>query len=221
MRRQDRALGWRFAGCVVLMLAAASVDVPRADAFPWWARGYTADGTCVDENYTDPVNLVFDGPHGTAANTIRGMENHNNWFLGSGSSQNLSVALSTSAYRCDEMDGQRANGTTTESRFHARVWGIPGAPGRLVAGAAHHEDFVNPFQCPPFGGHAVDQNGPEGSGFDQGRRRLVDGWQAHGHVATGKLWGNTRNFMQCDGGIAGSDGVGVVLNMHHNHPTES
>jgi hypothetical protein len=160
------------------------------------------------------VNLVFDGTYGSVSNTVRGIENHNNWTNTSGSSQNLAVATNTSgSYVCNAMNAQRADGTF--SRFHVRIWNIPAATGRLVAGSAHHEDWVT--WPPPPCGHAVDSNGSNGSGFDQGRRKLVDGWQAHGHSANGVWWGNTRNFRQCDGDLAGSDGVGVVLNQPHVH----
>lgn len=207
-RQTERRLVTRLA-----VLAGAALFFITCSGFPRFSRAYTANGLCQDQNYSDPVNLVFDGTYGSAGNTIRGIENHNNWTDTSGSGQNLGVAINTTgSYSCNAMYGQRASGTFT--RFHVRIWNIPAATGRLVAGSAHHEDFITIPPC----GHAVDSNGSNGSGFDQGRRKLVDGWQAHGHSADGVWWGNTRNFQQCDGDMAGSDGVGVVLNQPHAHP---
>lgn len=126
-----------------------------------------------------------------------------------GGTQSLGVG---SAKSCNVMQYQVASGSL--SRFHVRLWRIPGTSGasKLAAGAVHHEDFV--LECP---GHAVDSNGGTGSGFDWGRRELVDQFQAGGHDAVGKLWGNTANFEQCDGDFARSNGVGVVVSNNHRH----
>ena len=84
--------------------------------------------------------------------------------------------------------------------------------GRTARGDAHHEDTIVYPGC-----HAVDANGPDGSGFDQGRRRLRELFAAGGHGWRSQFWGNTRSFRQCDGDYAGSDGYVVFLRVDHAH----
>ena len=67
------------------------------------------------------------------------------------------------------MHAQRASGLG--ARYHVRVRGQhqDAALGWVAVAGAHHEDLVLvPIPC----GHAVDSNGPSGSGFDQGRNEL-------------------------------------------------
>jgi hypothetical protein len=67
-------------------------------------------------------------------------------------------------------------------------------------------------------GHAVDSNGPGGSGFDQGRDELVRRFASAGHPAERVWWGNTQSFKQCDGDYAASDGWVVLIELHQvNH----
>jgi hypothetical protein len=206
MRRRSLLSGCGLAG---LALIATVLLLPTgASGFPWFSYPYTGNTSC--GGAIDPVNLVFDGSAGTPTNTLQEIQGHSGWSNTSGSAQALYVNGAPGYYVCRRMNGQRASAGSTSSRYHVRVYGIPGASGRLVAGSAHHEDFV--WYC----GHAVDKNGSNGSGFDQGRRQLVNKFQASGtHSTTGKWWGNTRNFRQCDGDLAGSDGIGVVVGMNH------
>jgi hypothetical protein len=104
------------------------------------------------------------------------------------------------------MDGQRASGSTLQSRFHVRVkrtlhedatWGV------TARGDAHHEDLI--WYC----GHAVDKGGGSSglaSGFDQGRRAIDQGLAGSHTFGGTTYWGNTRQFKQCDGDYAGSNG---------------
>ncbi|MEJ7569171.1 MAG: hypothetical protein WKF41_13000 [Gaiellaceae bacterium] len=69
-------------------------------------------------------------------------------------------------------------------------------------GDAHHEDLT-------YCGHAVDANGANGSGFDQGRQNLRINLENGGHSWRSEFWGNTQNFQQCDGDYASSDGYTV------------
>ena len=71
-----------------------------------------------------------------------------------------------------------------------------------------------PFPC----GHAVDANGPGGSGFDQGRDALEAAFVAAGHVTSRAWWGNTQSLKQCDGDFAASDGWTLFVRLHQvNH----
>ena len=122
------------------------------------------------------------------------------WEVTSGTTQQFA-----SHAACGPMYGQRADGRW--SRYHVRVrrtaqadprWGI------TAVGTPHHEDWIT--TC----GHAVDRGGGstgEASGFDQGRQRVHEALRGTHHTFAGSTyWGNTRQFRQCDGDWAGSNG---------------
>lgn len=117
---------------------------------------------------------------------------------------------------CQQLDTHKADGSAVESRFHIRLKEnydeYPDAstvgPDYATGGDAHHEDIIfrgfAEFPC-----HAVDKGTareptPNGSGFDQGRRELENSFTGHYNYAV--YVGNTREFLQCDGDFAGSDG---------------
>ena len=116
---------------------------------------------------------------------------------------------------CSSMHAQRASGLG--ARFHVRVRGQhqDAASGWVAVAGAHHEDLVLvPIPC----GHAVDSNGPSGSGFDQGRNELERHFATAGHATSRVWWGNTQSFKQCDGDYAASDGWTVIVALHQvNH----
>jgi hypothetical protein len=211
-----RSRAWFMISGVAVFVGAACT--PPDDNFPWFSASYTSSGQCGVQNYSDPVNIIFDGDAGYPQNVLRATEQHAGWTNTEGEHQNLGVATQPPPNHtnrtCKGMDGQRASGRYT--RFHVRIWGIPAAAGRLTAAAAHHEDFNALTNCFPLG-HAVDANGSNGSGFDQGRVKLVDTFQLGGHIAEGKWWGNTQNFQQCDGDTASSDGIGVNIQLNNVH----
>ena len=157
----------------------------------------------------DPVNVVFHD-WGTWGRTVSQLELHAGWRETSGSAQAF-VDHGT----CHPLHAQRASGSG--SRFHLRLRGQhpDGALGWTALAAAHHEDLVLlPLPC----GHAVDSNGPTGSGFDQGRDELRDRFAAADHAWYRVWWGNTQSFKQCDGDYAGSDGWTVFVELHRvNH----
>jgi len=152
------------------------------------------------DHQVDPINDVFYGS-ATATRTLNHIRFHTGWSSSGGSMQSFS-----SEGVCGEMDGQVASGAVWQSRFHIRVkrtydddptWGI------TSRGDAHHEDFV--WYC----GHAVDKGGISTglwSGFDQGRRAIYDAFLGQHTYAGVTYWGNTREFKQCDGDYAGSNG---------------
>jgi hypothetical protein len=157
----------------------------------------------------DPVNVVFYG-WGTWGRAVSQIEAHAGWTATSGSTQ-----FFVDHGGCRAPHAQRASGTG--SRFHVRIRGQHPDPelGWTATGDAHHEDLVLlPLPC----GHAVDSNGPGGSGFDQGRDELRDRFAAAGHPWHEVWWGNTQSFKQCDGDYAGSDGWTLFVELHQvNH----
>jgi hypothetical protein len=161
------------------------------------------------ENRVDPLNVVFTrwGTWGRAESQI---QSHAGWTATSGSAQSF-VDHET----CRPLHTQRASGEGT--RFHIRLRGQhpDEVLGWSATGDAHHEDaVVFPVPC----GHAVDSNGPGGSGFDQGRDELAAAFTGAGH-ATQRMWrGNTQSFKQCDGDYAASDGWVAFIELHQvNH----
>lgn len=183
----------------VLAIAGAALAGPafgHFQTYPYTLKGCPASY----ENQVDPINDVFFGS-GTADRVLNHIRFHTGWSDTSGSTQYFS-----SESVCGAMYGQRASGASWQSRFHIRVrrtydddatWGI------TSRGDAHHEDFV--WYC----GHAVDKGGLSNglsSGFDQGRRAIYDAFYGAHAYAGATYWGNTREFKQCDGDYAGSNG---------------
>jgi hypothetical protein len=170
------------------------------------ADPYThGDCPATPANRVDPINVVFTtwGTWGRAESQV---VSHTGWTATSGSTQSFADHGS-----CFPMHTQRASGHG--SRFHVRVRGQHPDPvlGWAAVGAAHHEDNVLfPVPC----GHAVDSNGPGGSGFDQGRDELESRFTLVGHSAYRVWWGNTQSFKQCDGDYAASDGWTVFIELH-------
>ncbi len=156
-------------------------------------------------NRADPVNVVFTA-WGTWGRATSQIETHAGWASTTGSSQSFDDHGG-----CFPMHAQRASGLG--ARFHVRVRGqhSDAALGWVAVAAAHHEDLVLvPIPC----GHAVDSNGPSGSGFDQGRNELERRFGTAGHLTARMWWGNTQSFKQCDGDYAASDGWTVYVALH-------
>jgi hypothetical protein len=171
---------------------------------------YTHGGCpALAENRVDPVNVVFHG-WGTWGRAASQVESHAGWRATTGSAQHFLDHAT-----CRSLHAQRSSGQG--SRFHVRIRGQhpDGALGWTATGDAHHEDLVLlPLPC----GHAVDADGPGGSGFDQGREELRSRFEAAGHESTRSWWGNTQSFKQCDGDYAGSDGWTAYVELHQvNH----
>ena len=192
------------AALAALAALAGAAGGPAEAHFDTSSRYTHRSCPAVAESQVDPVNVVFHewGTWGRAASQI---ESHAGWTATSGSPQ-----FFADHGGCHEVHAQRASGEGT--RFHVRLRGQHAdASLRWVAvGAAHHEDVV---VFPPCG-HAVDSNGPEGSGFDQGRDELERRFLAAGHSTRRAWWGNTRSFKQCDGDYAASDGWVVYVRLH-------
>jgi hypothetical protein len=160
-------------------------------------------------NRVDPINVVFTtwGTWGRAESQIM---SHAVWTATSGSTQSFADHGG-----CLPMHAQRASGHGSRSHVRLRGQHPDETLGWTATAAAHHEDTVLfPVPC----GHAVDSNGPGGSGFDQGRDELERRFLAAGHSAYRAWWGNTQSFKQCDGDYAASDGWAVLIELHQvNH----
>ena len=159
---------------------------------------------------TDPVGVLFRGRHASAGNTRNEIKFHSDWNYDVHKEQHLYVNTGGSNWECREADQSVANKSDfpPSGRYHTRLWFVPATNGTgdlWTVGTPHHEDLTS---C----GHAVDENGPEGSGFDKGRRSLRAWFETSRHkVETGEKWGNTESVEQCDGGLAGSDGYGLTV----------
>jgi hypothetical protein len=172
---------------------------------------YTHNGCPgLDTNRVDPLNIVFYN-WGTWGRVTDSLQWHMGWTNDGGTTQYFVDHSS-----CYQMITQRASGSVTSSRFHVRLHPIhfDNVLGWTTVGDAHHEDIVTGFSgCWPAG-HAVDSNGSQGSGFDQGRQQIRVALQNGGHSWYSNFWGNTQNFKQCDSDWARSDGYTVFVNMH-------
>jgi hypothetical protein len=190
---------------VVLAAGAGAAHAHLDGGAPYTHEGCPASF----ENRVDPVNVVFTG-WGTWGRAESQIESHAGWTTTSGTTHSF-----VDHGACRPMHTQRASGEGT--RFHVRVRGQhpDAALGWTATGDAHHEDLVVfPVPC----GHAVDSNGPGGSGFDQGRDELARRFASAGHRTERVWWGNTESFKQCDGDYAASDGWVVLIDLHQvNH----
>jgi hypothetical protein len=192
-----------------VIVSGLSLVGPAAGHFDAGSRFTHSDCPGASDNRVDPVNVVFT-VWGTWGRAVSQIESHAGWENTSGSDQ---IFLDHDG--CYLMHAQQASGSGT--RFHIRVRGQHPDPalGWTATGDAHHEDLVAfPIPC----GHAVDSNGPGGSGFDQGRAELENRFAAAGHATSKVWWGNTQSFKQCDGDYAGSDGWALFVELHQvNH----
>jgi hypothetical protein len=198
----------------VVCLSAFLFNASAAHA--WYVDAYSK-ATC-PRGASDPLGVQFYGPRSGTPNTADQIAFHVGWSATDGwfqSFQRLWFYFPQQGENyCDVNDTERASQFGYKnSRFHIRLWHIPGDPlGTL--GTPHHEDWI--ASCGSHGNHAVDENSSRlGSGFDRGRRALVGHFEDAGHKVVHKNWGNTRNFKQCDGEWAGSNGNGAVIRIGH------
>lgn len=192
-----------------ILLVVCLVPVARA-AVPDYTGPYTQSGSSCGAGI-DPITMVWRGPDAYAQNVSGQVHYHTGgyWDNTSGSSQWLWVKDQNNNNSCREMNFQRASGAYT--RIHVRMWYIPLSccDNKKTTGDPHHEDWK--ISC----GHAVDQNGSNGSGFDVGRQTIRNNFASGGHYVDTEYWGNTQNFEQCDGGWAGSNGYGALISVYH------
>jgi hypothetical protein len=190
------------------------VVTPASAHFDGGSKYTHTDGSnnCDVGSRKDPINVVFYtwGTFGRVDSQIR---SHAGWV-----DTNAAVQEFADHGNCNDMHDDLASGEG--SRYHIRFRGQheDASLGWPAWGNVHHEDDVGFPQCLPNGGHAVDANGPNGSGYDQGRAQLANAMSMGGHSYYYTWWGNTQNFEQCDGDMAGSDGNTVFIQLHQvNH----
>jgi hypothetical protein len=180
------------AACAVLVLTATTAPAHLN------VTEYTFPdcGSVDSSRWVDPINFVLMGPGNTPALSAAHVEHHTGWSNQDGSPQYIWTHNS-----CQAVREQRASGAGT--RFHARFfpnYDTDEYGNSFTVLGVHHEDLT-------YCGHAVDSNGPGGSGFDQGREALWGPMYNGGHDYLGVFyWGNTQSMQQCDGDWAGSDG---------------
>jgi hypothetical protein len=161
---------------------------------------------------TEPVTIVFRG-YANAARSANHLQKHTGWASTSG---NLRYIKGHDG--CAPQDWQRSTGKVT-SHWHARgkTLHMNTTTDHWTLATAHHET-VKP--CPGTAtGHVVfgDPDGAYGSGFDRGRETVYNAFGGAagipGHTGSSTYWGNSVNFTQCDGSVAGSDGTVYWINI--------
>ncbi len=176
-----------FVGAAVIACALA------APALAHFQLALYTQRSCFGADVDPVTNVFWDAGSGRLA--IDHLEHHTGWRNGDGSGQWF-----TSHERCLQHYAQRASAGVASSRFHVRVSPLlDTAPWTYSAGAAHHEDFT-------YCGHAVDATQGGWSGFDMGRRAVYEA-MIGSHEYDYVNYGNTRQFRQCDGDDAGSNGL--------------
>lgn len=197
----------------VLFVAMALVVAPASAHFDASDKFTHADNAgCASGSHKDPINVVFYtwGTYGRVDSQIR---SHAGWVDTGAESQEFA----DHGY-CYDMHDDLADGEGTRNHIRFRGQHSDTSLGWPAWGGVHHEDYVSFPQCLPNGGHAVDANGPNGSGYDQGRALLNQFMYDGGHSYYYAWWGNTQNFEQCDGDLAGSDGYTSYIQLHQvNH----
>jgi hypothetical protein len=207
---------------------------------------YTTSKCAGTADHIDPINMVFKGTAGTPHHAANIITHHTDLDWQGGPSDesvphdiglNQRDAVRSSPNGSWSCVGPRwtsatwpdhcqltvtgvvdVNSCPPHTRYHIRYWKIPYAKSNGVTftvGDAHHEDGTHNV----FSGnvcHAVNQNGPGGSGFDNGRGYIVNGVSGPLYPTQYVNWGNTQTMKQCDGGWAGSDGAVAFINIGHS-----
>jgi hypothetical protein len=216
-----------------IALAVGEIGSPTSPAGQYSWKGSDCNN---ERGLSDPVGVVFRGKHAGAAHVAElisffteALDPGNAWDeTENDDKQGMMLRQDDGGYLCEEDDEARAEATQYwfNSRYHVRLWFVKSTLNNedgvvKTVGTPHHEDFI-PLNArnacegaTSLGDHAIDQNGPEGSGFDQGRRKLAQSFRITTHKVKREFWGNTERFKQCDGGVASSEGWGVVIFMPH------
>jgi len=206
-----------------LPLALALTQVGNASHAINSTLHYSFKDNCTSNGRVDPVTVVFTN----LATTDRVNQNVNaHTDLDNGATpfgaQNFGVNGTCESQTVDKSSCSY----WTCTRWHIRGRQSPvthATYGSTTASTPHHEDWVwyspwNNCNIYGYGGnHAVDSNGPGGSGFDQGREHILSGFVSGGHVYETLFWGNTDPFVQCDGDTASSNGTVYYIKISHGH----
>jgi hypothetical protein len=195
--------GLSIAGSLILLIAAVFGSRAEAHLPPTVTYFYVySSSTCSKQ--TEPLNVLFT-THANAARSVNHVQKHTGWIAPSGSGANTRY-LRGHDYSCLAQNWQRATGSDADH------WHIRGRTlhkdykADITTIASAHREVVR--AC----GHAVKPaSGGTPSGFDTGREQVytkfggLAGLADHTGPAT-LNWGNTKNFLQCDGAYAASNG---------------
>lgn len=184
---------------------------------------YSFKNDCTSGNRVDPVTIVFTN----LATTDRVNQNVNQHTdLDHGATPFGAQLFGVNGTCSSQTVDKSSCSYWTCTRWHIRGRQSPvthATYGSTTASTPHHEDWVwyspwNNCNILGYGGnHAVDSNGPGGSGFDQGREHILSGFVSGGHVYETLFWGNTDPFVQCDGDTASSNGTVYYIKISHGH----
>lgn len=207
---------------LVSLVGVLAVGPPAGAHFPQPKYSYSKGGTC--QSPTDPVSLVYYGSGARSTRTYKDIQKHLGWTARGADSQYIRDHAD-----CRGMYTDPGSGPNNKTRFHLRLWGMQhqDSNGRWeTVGTPHHEDWVKWPECgsyPTDGGHAVDKGAVdtdnpndrtrEGSGFDQGRRKIRQKVNTRQHDIKLVDFRNTKSFIQCDGDPAGSNGNVLWVSM--------
>ncbi len=177
-----------------------------------------SNGSCTSK--VDPVTIVFTGSASTG-NVNQNLIQHT--ALDHGASpfpQNFSTSGQCLQQTVDK--SSCALLACTRDHIRGRQAAVTNPTyGTTTQATPHHEDWVTAaIGCFP-GNHAVDKGGLQTggtSGFDRGRTLVFNGFNGQsGHTITTFNWGNTMEFAQCDGDMAGSNGLVYYITIPHGH----
>ena len=193
-----------------VILAVVAIFATPATAFADFNSGLYSHENSGCASRVDPITFVWFAGGGTEDRTLNHIRGHTGWGGGTGGGQYFA-----SHGFCRATYGEAYNGGT-ETRYHVRLkqthdwdstyeWTTVGTP--------HYEIWVD---CGLFNSHAVERGSVNGagvgdywSGFDNGRETIwnfMAGTDGHYWVPATN-WGNTAEMEQCNGWLAGSNGM--------------
>jgi hypothetical protein len=200
--------------CLAASILAAVLLTPGSSAHFDSADYAFERDTCFDSTAIDPITVVFYGDRAEASNARTHIIHHTQWRNNQGKKQ-----FFLSEGHCTGDEGDQASGCGTCSRMHIRVnqnHDRDQFDRYFTVGTPHDEDMMW-FQCDLITKwpsckkpcHAVDENGPDRSGFERGRAEIASTFFAGGHERVLDNWANRRNFQQCDEKEAGNESGAV------------
>ena len=209
--RARRVLRHLLIVAAVVVGAALFVPVAAADHYQYWDGYSYGNSTCTDRK--DPVTVFF-VKHGFTSYTNDNIKHHTSLDAGSSpgaqkfwrSGQCLSQTIDRS--NCVIIVCNRKHIRGRLSAFSTSVHG-------WQHGTTPHVEQWKPLP-PCWGNHAVNGNGPNGSGFDQGREYFRARFNPS-HGVSFYYWGNTQSMQQCNGNWAGSNGWVINIFLPHTH----
>lgn len=211
------ARGWLVLALLIAVLVAPS-QATGTHAISGTGHYSHRQGDCASRS--DPVTVVFTGT-ATTSNVNTNLVQHT--ILDFGASPNAQYYATNG--NCLQQTVDRSTCAVIAcTRYHirARLAAVTNPTyGTTTQATPHHEDWVTAGGC-GFGNHAVDKGGVStglASGFDQGRTLIFNSFSgASGHTSISSFyWGNTQEFIQCDGDPAGSNGWVFYIPIPHGH----